>query len=688
MLPMIDAVARATVRTPLLLPVCGFIAGLLVGRMFAVPVIGVAVVVVVIIVVMWVALRSWDWPHRWVRGLLLPAALFCCGVAWWQLRDPFRTLGGNAGGGERDLLVRLCDPSFIGDRSCRFEAVILRDGSDANSGARVLVTFVLDSGSTVPQRNDRIALVAEPRTIDRVPDPGGFDRRAYALSRAIALECFVPKGDWRIVGHATHWTDAFASARAGIAHWLEASGLPLRERALAKALLIGVRDELDADQKTAFARSGTMHVLAVSGAHVGIIWAVLNFLLKRLGNRTRPRIVRSVLILMALWGYAGLTGAEPSVLRATVMCSLFTLGGMLLRTSGHLNSLFASALVLLVWDPIMLWQLSFQLSFLAVFGIILFYRPLLRLWHPPTWLLHQVWSITCVSLAAQLTTTPLSLFVFKSFPIWFLPANIVVGLVVTVAVYGCALLILFFKVPLIGAGLTWCMTQLLLFLGWSTTLFADLPLAYPAVRIGTAQCLLLYGFVFATAACIAWPGRAARWCAGVTLLAVLVAWATHAHRVNGAHRLAVHDTFTGPVLSFQHGRHLSVVADSAETAKPSFDRKIEAQVRTQGAHRVSLRPFAAIANSGAFRSGRWLVGIAGKGTHAMRTPLKVDALLVPTEGSTLDELLGTFTPTHGIVLLPGMDGLARYRLRKACEERGIACHDVKRQGAFILEEHD
>jgi competence protein ComEC len=336
----------------------------------------------------------------------------------------------------------------------------------------------------------------------------------------------------------------------------------------------------------------------------------------------------------------------------------------------------------------MLWQLSFQLSFLAVLGIILFYRPLLRLWHPPTWLLHQMWSITCVSLAAQLTTTPLSLLVFKSFPIWFLPANIVVGLVVTVAVYGCALLILLFKVPFIGAGLTWCMTQLLLFLGRSTTVFAELPLAYPAVRIDPAQCLLLYLFVFAFAAWVAWPGRATKWGAAIALLVSLIGWATRAHRVNATHRLAVHDTFTGPVLSLQHGRELLVIADSAETAKPSFEPKLETQVRTQGAHGVSQRTFGEIANTGAFRSGRWLVGIAGNGEIANPTALKVDVLLVSNAGASLSDVLRTFIPVHGIVLLPGMDGLARYRRRMECEELGIACHDVKQQGAFILEEHD
>ncbi|MBK8948695.1 MAG: ComEC/Rec2 family competence protein [Flavobacteriales bacterium] len=214
--------------------------------------------------------------------------------------------------------------------------------------------------------------------------------------------------------------------------WLDRSGLPDRERAVVLALLLGIRNELDAAQKDAFARSGTMHVLAVSGMHVALIYWVLMALLKPLGGGGVARWSRAVIALLVLWGYAGITGATPSVLRATVMCSLFVIAGLSERRSATLNTLAGSALLLLVWDPRMLFQLSFQLSFLAVLGIVLCYDPIRRLWSPGNVVLRYCWSLIAVSLAAQLFTTPVSLAVFKAFPVWFLPANIIIVTLVNI----------------------------------------------------------------------------------------------------------------------------------------------------------------------------------------------------------------------------------------------------------------
>src|SRR5690606_15125515 len=129
-------------------------------------------------------------------------------------------------------------------------------------------------------------------------------------------------------------------------------------------------------------------------------------------------------------------GASPSVLRATIMFSLFTVAGMGERRTDHLNSLFTAAFVLLLWEPRMLGQTGFQLSFLAVLGIILFYKPIEALWSPGNRVLRGLWSLAVVSISAQLLTTPLSMHLFKAFPVWFLPANLVVVVAVGLAVKG------------------------------------------------------------------------------------------------------------------------------------------------------------------------------------------------------------------------------------------------------------
>lgn len=690
-------------RAPALRTAIPFMAGLALARWLvpSMAVILAAGIAVGACMLVMVAVRV-KYPMRWTRGVLLTLSMLGLGLLWQGLRDPRSDRHAfHPSKSDAVLLIELRDPVYIGSRSARFEAspIALREGSCAREvSGRVYLTLALDTPGAVPAKGDRLWIETRMRVIDRVPDPGGFDRAAYAAGQGIFLEAYAPSDRWRKASHRASWTDVFAGARERISTWLVESGLPARERALAKALLLGVRDELDQDQKTAFARSGTMHVLAVSGMHVGLIFIVFSTLLNWWGERRVPRIARGIIVLSALWGYAGLTGAAPSVLRATIMFTLFTLAGMSGRQGSALNSLFMAAFLLLIWDPLMLVQLSFQLSFLAVLGIVLFYKPLLRLWSPPNRVLHYAWSAAVVSVAAQLTTTPLSIWVFKAFPIWFLPANILIVGVVSLAVYGGALLVLFFKVPFIGAALTWSMTELLNFLGWSTALFGWLPGAYPGVRIGVALCIALYLLIALGAGALTWRIRAMRWSFAMVLLATLVLWAWSAHHASHVQRFVVHDQRADLVASIQVGRDLVLIADSALAAEPWMAGRIEAQQRATGAVIRDLSRWEEVHATGwrtrgpvMFGSGfiSWADGRARfQGLEIPKSPsgpVPVDVLVLTDEGRyDLEALVAAFTPGT-LVLSPGINGLERYRVRQWCGTARLACHDVKRQGAFIFE---
>ncbi|MFN3875817.1 MAG: ComEC/Rec2 family competence protein, partial [Flavobacteriales bacterium] len=406
---------------------------------------------------------------RWLRGAALIVWLVMAGLGWQALRapqgDPF---GLGAGGAEGPWLVRVTSLSAVRERRIVAEGVALAriaGQSPEPRRGKVLLTLLREGGQAVaPAVGDAVWVDGELAAIGRTPDPGGFDRAARAEACGLAHELLAPAGHWRIAGHERRWTDAFQHARAGIAAWLDASGMAPRELALVKALVLGLRDELDGEQRTAFARSGTIHVLAVSGMHVGLVYAALMYALGRLGKGARARWARGMLVLAALWGYAGLTGASPSVVRAAFMFSLFALAGFSRRQPDHLNSLFAAAFFLLLYDPGLLTQAGFQLSFLAVLGIILFYAPLSRIWSPASRLLRQAWGLVAVSASAQLLTAPLAMVLFKAFPIWFLPANLVVVSAVSLAVYGGAALIALSWVPLLGEALALALQALLRFL--------------------------------------------------------------------------------------------------------------------------------------------------------------------------------------------------------------------------------
>lgn len=643
---------------------------------------------------------------QWQQGFVLMCWFLSFGMLWQQLRDPRSSPDHVERVAENDgpWLMRVVAINGTSSRTVRADAEVehqLRDGSALPRKGSVMLTVVQGDESRTVNVGDRIRVDAPLTSIARVPDPGGFDRQKWAASRGISMEVFAPSDHWHIVGREGHWTDPFSTARKSISAWLNGSDLPLRERALVKALVLGQRDELDSEQRTAFARSGTIHVLAVSGMHVGLIFTILTFMFGWWGSSDRARIIRGVVILLALWGYAGLTGGAPSVLRATIMFSLFTLANMSAQRTDHLNSLFAAALILLVWDPSMLMRIGFQLSFLAVLGIILFYKPVEGLWSPKSKLMRTIWSLAVVSISAQMLTTPVSLVLFKAFPVWFLPANIVVVTAVGFAVYGAVALVFLYKVPYLGAAITWVMTLLLKGVGIVTDFFAELPGAYPDIRIGAWDVIFLYVCILAFVAWWQWRWRSMRW---VTMLGVLLlfsSWGIRADRAQQRHAFVVYDEREGVKAAMTQGREWVVLCDSTVYHKdPWFQRKSLSHRKAEGLSDPlllapeALRSDAVISRGNTFagahrwRSTAFDIVFVSEGTNWPDTTAdaKFDVLVLHDLKHVGEERLEMLAKQcHHLVLAGGIG----WKLRNIAGERSSAwraeLHDIRSHGAFVLE---
>ncbi len=196
--------------------------------------------------------------------------------------------------------------------------------------------------------------------------------------------------------------------------------------AIAKALTLGVKDDLDDTLTHAYAAAGAMHVLAVSGLHVGIVFLLISLLFKPWKHRAKGRFVFALCSLLGLWAYAFITGLSPSVLRAATMFSFIIVGQAFKRHTNIYNTLAASAFVLLVFNPFLIFSVGFQLSYLAVIGIVFFQPRIYKLLIFRAKILDKIWAITAVSIAAQLATAPLALLYFHQFPTYFFISNLVV----------------------------------------------------------------------------------------------------------------------------------------------------------------------------------------------------------------------------------------------------------------------
>jgi competence protein ComEC len=269
--------------------------------------------------------------------------------------------------------------------------------------------------------NARLNLIPPPK------NPHEFDYRNYLHLHQVYAQGYttdakiITTEKWSIM----RWASSF---RAELLMLIDEMNLEADEKAIASALLLGYRHFITDETIQAFAGAGAMHVLAVSGLHVGILYMVVAFFLKVDRRKPHKNNWRKVLVIIAIiWMYAILTGLSPSVTRAAVMFTFLAVGGLMKRKTSSIQAIIASAMVLLAFNPNYLFEVGFQLSYAAVFGIIYLQPKIYRLIpRIPNRMLDYAWQITAVSIAAQAATFPLSVYYFHQFPLLFVFSNLFV----------------------------------------------------------------------------------------------------------------------------------------------------------------------------------------------------------------------------------------------------------------------
>lgn len=333
-------------------------------------------------------------------------------------------------------------------------------------------------------------------------NPDEFDYRHYLQLQGIFAHAFVSSEDIKIIGHdpPDQMFNLAYTIRGYCKSEIQTFVKTEREQAVLIALLLGVKDYLDEDIRETYATAGAMHVLAVSGLHVGIIYAMLVWVLGRWRRTRMGRYGFVVVALAAVWMYALITGFSPSVLRSAIMLSLVIVSEATRRSSNVYNALGIAAFVLIVYDPNTIYSVGFQLSFLAVLGIVIIYPLIHRKWYFSGRLANYIWSITCISIAAQLATFPLTLLYFHQMPTYFLVSNLVVIPAANVLlIAGIAMLALGSVVPVIGGGIGFLLGYFLYamneVLTWLTVLPYSLMNWLSVDRLEVFLIYLILGFI-------------------------------------------------------------------------------------------------------------------------------------------------------------------------------------------------
>jgi len=292
---------------------------------------------------------------------------------------------------------------------------------------KLLLSLKNDSLSPNLHVDDRLRIVGRIQKITSSKNPYQFDYAEYMRKQGIEHRINIQKAQLNsLPKNKQTWRGMAYGFREYLISKLEKQGFQSDNESVIKALVLGDRTDISTELKRDYADAGAVHLLAISGLHIGVLLLLLNGLFSPLLQWKHGGFVRLLLVVSCLWIFAFITGLSASVMRSVTMFSAVALGIALKRSKSQFQTLLISLFVLLLIRPNFIYDVGFQLSYLAVFGILWLMPVAMQFWKPRWWIVMKIWQLIALGTIAQLCVLPLSLYYFHQFPLLFLIANLVI----------------------------------------------------------------------------------------------------------------------------------------------------------------------------------------------------------------------------------------------------------------------
>ena len=355
-----------------------------------------------------------------------------------------------------ELIITIDEEPRIKGDIARFDANV--KGSISNrvynqAEGKLLLAMRFDTTKSLNLNyGDELLIKAKYEATEQPYNPAEFNYKRYLSFQQIYHQTFInQKQVAKIDSNKGNFIKAFALKFRIQQVKKFKNFLPDKEaQAVASTLILGYRTDLSKDILNAYSKTGTMHVLSVSGMHVAIVVLLLDFLLSFMNKKTKWRIIKSILMISLIWFYALLAGLAPSVERAAIMLTFILVAKAFNKRINIFNIIAIAAYIILINNPFSLTNVGFQLSFIAVCGLIYLQPKISRLYQPKNRVLQFCWTCISVSIAAQLSTAPISLYYFHQFPVYFVISNLFITLPAILIMYaGISFLLLSFVTPLV-----------------------------------------------------------------------------------------------------------------------------------------------------------------------------------------------------------------------------------------------
>jgi len=646
--------------------------------------------------------RRTGFQFRWVYGAVLSVFLFLFGYQLTALHHELnRPRHFKDAVSKENYVSGVIQRLRPGENSMRLILKVERFGSNPDtllSRTGFLLAYVdLDGRSRSLNYGDQVILKGRIRPIEPPKNPKTFDFAWYMHLNNTHFSIRADSLSWeKLNDQASRSILALTDQLRQRCIAILRKHLPTdNEFAVGAALILGYKDEISQEVTNAYVNTGAMHILAVSGMHVGIVYLCINALLGFLKFKSRHwKFVKMLLLLAGVWGFAVLTGAAPSALRAAAMFSFVIVGQSLDRQPNIYNTFAASAFLLLCVNPYLLFEIGFQLSYLAVIGIVYFQPLIYRLWYIENKIGDYFWKLSAVSLAAQITTLPISLLYFHQFPLYFWLSGLAVVPVSGFILMGGMALFILDGIPVIG----WLLGKAVYWLVWVTNASIFLIQQIPGgvitgIWLSATAAILLYGAIAALTG--AFEFRRFRWIlvalacfVGVAGLHALREWQNQTRRQVLVYHLPGHTA-----IDLIDGKKITSLSDGdLEPSRINFAAS-NYRLFSGVAELVALRAdTTGIQTDGNWFLNKGLFQFYGFKMAIVRQPITgkvkegrilVDCLLVSNNvRANLEDLFQIFDCK--LVLFDASSSPRRIeRWKEEAIRGGVPFYDIREQGAFV-----
>ena len=578
---------------------------------------------------------------------------------------------------EQMLMVTVADMPVATEKFLKLSVLVdaIRENGTWHYARGTILVYVRQPVAKPLNTGDALLLRSTLSALAEAQNPDEFDYKGFLERKNLFHSAYVaPESVWPAGRPRTDWSlsRTGVAIREQVVKTLRGSGLSQEAFSICTALLVGYDEEISAGVMQSFSHSGTLHILSVSGMHTGILYMVLMLLFRLADPYNRYAKLRCALVMAVMLLFAAITGFSPSVLRAVLMLVLVLLGKTFRRNGNPYNTLLFSAFLLLLYNPFLLADVGFLLSYLAVGGIMYLYPLLNSRWSPGNRILKFAWDISLMSVAATLFTLPVTLYYFHQFPLWFLLSNLIIIPLSTVLMGAAFLLLLCQKVLVLKQclvalinGITAAMLQ--------TAQLTDNPVYgyMDNISFGLPDAVFCSCFIVL----LLWFSFSRRYQALAAALACAIAWAGSSawrvYRQSSETELVVFSVKRKAVCLLRSGREVYFRADSL----------------TEGEFRRCVKPYLLRYSGIRLRQSRdevWQVAqtrIVNAGKSFRR--FKGCDYLIVSHNSLPD--LDSLSQIKPLVIADCSNSYTFVKkLKRQCAGRGISFYSVKEKGALVI----